>query len=447
MVPSTVEGRSTLGQALRILEVKERIGPFRDIFKPGEVTARKQQSSVRHMESALFYIAIAIPGILAIPTILYGVECLAGCLPPRDETSLQPSFRPPVAIIVPAHNEECGVAATVSSIRMQMAPGDRILVVADNCTDHTAAVARAAGAEVVERLDDARRGKGFALDFGLACLAASPRPVVVFIDADCSLLAGSLDALARAVEGTRRPVQSCNLMITPDERRNDFGIAEFAFLVKNLVRPRGMARIGLPCQLTGTGMALPWTLTDQVRVATDDLAEDMRLGLDLAAAGHFPVYCEEAGVRSYFPETAVGAASQRNRWESGHLRLLASGVRRMLKSPALANPRYLAMILDVMVPPLTFLTFLILMSAFIGLLAGVAGIGWMPFALAVGLGVILSGTTMLAWVFHGRLAIPAETLLRIPHYAASKAWIYPRLLAGRSERAWVRTGRDRAGGQ
>ena len=397
------------------------------------------------MASALLYIALAVPGILAIPTILYGMECLAGCLPSRPGPKRRSVLRPAVAIIVPAYNEELGVAATVSGIRAQMLSGDRILVVADNCTDNTAVAARAAGAEVVERSDATRRGKGFALDFGLACLADSPRPVVVFVDADCSMLAGSLDALARTVGATRRPVQSCNLMITPEGRRNDFGIAEFAFLVKNFVRPRGMARMGLPCQLTGTGMALPWALTDRVRIATDDLAEDMKLGLDLAATGHFPVYCEEAGVRSYFPEAVASAASQRSRWESGHLRLLASSLCRMLQRPAFAKPRYLAMILDVMVPPLTLLVFLILMSICVGVLAGIAGIGWMPLALAAGLGAVLSGTTALAWSVHGRSAIPAKTLLRIPHYAASKAWIYRRALAGRSESAWVRTGRDSAG--
>ena len=395
------------------------------------------------MDAALWYMALAISGVLAVPTFVYAAECVAGSLPARRAKARRTSSaRPPVAVLVPAHNEQEGVAATVRAIRTQLAPGDRILVVADNCTDDTAAVARDAGAEVLERSDPARRGKGFALEFGLSYLALSPRPVVVFVDADCTLLEGSLDALARAVARSGRPAQACNLMISPKGRRREIGIAEFAFLVKNFVRPRGMARMGLPCQLTGTGMALPWSLANRTRIGGADLVEDMRLGLDLAATGQFPLYCEDAGVRSYFPETAAGAGSQRSRWETGHLGLVTSGFRRLATRQALASPSYLAMVLDVMVPPLTLLAFLILLGAGIGLAIGGAGFGWAPFALALGLFTILSASTILAWATHGRAVIPATLLLRIPQYVASKAWIYPSVLVGRTERIWVRTSRD-----
>src|SRR5437762_2498433 len=80
--------------------------------------------------------------------------------------------------------------------------GDRVLVVADNCTDATAAVAREHGVDVVDRFDETRRGKGFALDFGLRALdeISSAPPIVVMLDADCMLAPGALDALARQVE-------------------------------------------------------------------------------------------------------------------------------------------------------------------------------------------------------------------------------------------------------
>src|SRR4051812_41266503 len=115
------------------------------------------------------WILIAFALLVAIPFATLAVESLASLLP-VSRRSL-PDERPACAILVPAHNEEAGIAATIRNLLPQLAPGDRIVVVADNCTDATEAVARTAGADVVNRSDPVRRGKGFALDFGLGHLA------------------------------------------------------------------------------------------------------------------------------------------------------------------------------------------------------------------------------------------------------------------------------------
>jgi cellulose synthase/poly-beta-1,6-N-acetylglucosamine synthase-like glycosyltransferase len=348
-----------------------------------------------------------------------------------------------VAVLVPAHDEEAGIAATIASILRQLRPGDRILVVADNCTDHTAEVAREAGAETIERQDPARRGKGFALDFGLRHLADDPPFVVVFVDADCTLLDRTLDTLAKTVWTEDRPVQGCYLSMARDHQKHAFGMAEFAFLIKNHVRPRGLAHFGLPCQLTGSGMALPWSLASSLRLSTAEIVEDMKLGLDLSEAGYFPVYCETAGVRSYFPGTAAGAATQRRRWERGHLSILASGLRRLVGVRAWSLP-YVAMVLDIMVPPLSLLALLIAGLTFVSGLIALAGFGLLPLVISLCLGVLFVGATALAWVTHGRDAIPLGTLLRLPEYALRKSALYAQLLFDRSERVWVRTSRSPA---
>ena len=68
-------------------------------------------------------------------------------------------------------------------------------------------------------------------------------------------------------------------------------VREFAWRVKNWVRPLGLSSLGLPCQLMGTGMAFPWEVIADARLATGSLAEDLKLGLELAANGHPPVFC------------------------------------------------------------------------------------------------------------------------------------------------------------
>ena len=147
---------------------------------------------------------------------------------------------------------------TLDDIKAQLRSGDRLLVVADNCTDDTAAVAKVAGAEVTERHDLARIGKGYALDWGLQHLSVDPPEIVIVIDADCRLATNTLDQLAMACATTRRPVQALYLMTAPDEPSINYRVAMFAFRVKNWVRPLGLRALNLPCQLMGTGMAFPW---------------------------------------------------------------------------------------------------------------------------------------------------------------------------------------------
>ena len=396
------------------------------------------------MELAIWLLALIASGLLAVPTFIYAAECLLGSLPGTVSRTTKHAPRLPLVVLVPAHDEEQGIAAALQNIVAQLRSGDRLLVVADNCSDQTAMVARAAGAEVIERQDPSKRGKGYALDFGLAHLARDPRPVVVIVDADCRLLPGALDALSRAVSATGRPAQSSYLMVAGSNPARRPAVAEFAFLVKNLVRPRGLARAGFPCQMTGSGMAIPWAAIGSIELAHGHLVEDMKLGLDLACAGYPPLFCEEAGVRSDFPETVEGRDSQRRRWEHGHLGMLAASFKRLLSRRTLGDPNRLAMTLDVLVPPLTLLAAAVAAVIAVGAVVAGLGFGLAPLSVAAASGILLLIGTGAAWVAHGRQVMPARSLLKIPGYMLGKVWIYPRALIGRSEQNWIRTDRTRS---
>jgi hypothetical protein len=80
------------------------------------------------------------------------------------------------------------------------------------------------------------------------------------VDADC--VAGAIEALARSSAASGRPAQARYLMRTGS---GGASLSAFAFLVKNGVRPTGLHRLGLPCQLMGTGMAFPWSLLERVQ--------------------------------------------------------------------------------------------------------------------------------------------------------------------------------------
>src|SRR5262249_35290567 len=146
---------------------------------------------------------------------------------------------------------------------------------------------------------------------------------------DCAMEAGSLDQLMRTAAATGRPAQAAYVMDAPPEGGAKSQLAAFLFALKNVVRPRGLSRLGLPCLLTGTGMAFPWELIRSAPLASGNIVEDMQLGIDLALAGRAPLFCPAATVRSELPAARSAANSQRTRWVHGHVRTMLTQAPRL----------------------------------------------------------------------------------------------------------------------
>lgn len=120
---------------------------------------------------------------------------------PREE-SWQGELGPvSVTVVVPAHNEESSLPHTLRALEEQQRPPDRIVVVADNCTDATVDVARSMGYEVFETVDNTHK-KGGALNQVLLTLLPqlSPHDVVLVIDADTKLSPRFIEVAARHME-------------------------------------------------------------------------------------------------------------------------------------------------------------------------------------------------------------------------------------------------------
>ena len=156
--------------------------------------------------------------VLAVPVMTISLQVLAA-LPRRLTSKVPHGARPRVAVLVPAHNEQSVIDKTLASISRQLEAGDRLVVIADNCSDLTADTARHQGAEVTVRTNPALRGKGYALEHGLEFMEQTGVPeVVLFVDADCELENGCIDRLARLCIQTMRPIQATYLMNPPDRR-------------------------------------------------------------------------------------------------------------------------------------------------------------------------------------------------------------------------------------
>ncbi|WP_308462171.1 glycosyltransferase family 2 protein [Sphingomonas citri] len=391
--------------------------------------------------TAVAVIATVVAALVAAPllalTAAFVIEVVAGL---RSPASPSPAGVTPRAVIVmPAHDEGPIIAATVARLLPELPPGFELLVVADNCRDDTAAIAAAAGASVTRRDDPTRRGKGYALAHArdqIAVRSPDDQPAVVMVlDADGATDRASL--LAMAARATDRPVQATNLLAPDLTAAPMVQVSNFAFVIKNLVRQGGLARLAGRANLTGTGMAFPWPIFRDAPLATSDIVEDLALGLDLARRGKLPCYVPEATVWSA-ASSAEGTLQQRQRWEGG---FLATSLTRALPAMVAAlrrgDARALWAGLSLAIPPLTLLLMLDLAALVVtGLLVLAGASPWPALLLAAALTAAAMALWM-AWRRVGRPFLSAGAAARLPLYVLWKIPLYLKLLGGRPT-SWLR---------
>ena len=391
-------------------------------------------------------IALLVLTVVCIPIIVFLAECIVGVFQSKARTLDSQSHTIRTAILMPAHNESAVIANTLKGLTTQVSDADEIVVIADNCSDDTAEIARSFNVTVLERFHETERGKGYALDHGLNYLKTKQEKhpeIVTIVDADCLLEDNALNWLKQDTKSKNRAVQARYLMLRGEVDRVKIKISEFAFLVKNLIRLRGLARMGMPVPLVGTGMAFPWETIIKAKLATGDIVEDMRLGVELVEAGRGATYCDEARVISFFPQSEEAERTQRERWEHGHLDTLKSFVPRLLKKAVKsANIQALGMALDLSIPPLSLLI-MVITAIFIGSVP----LGWLcndlMFVPEV-LGSLLLATVFVltvVWFGYARHILSMRELIMIPVYIFSKVFVYIGYMINKQTK-WIRTNRD-----
>jgi len=395
------------------------------------------------MLTVLGIVLTAFALLVLVPTLVFFGEILAGCL--LSDSKAQKIDFPPgsLAVLIPAHNEASGIKATIEDVKPQLRPQDRLLVVADNCSDDTAGVAASQGAEVSVRKDLTRIGKGYALDWGIKYLAPAAPDIIVVIDADCRISDGSIQNLSAECSSTGRPVQALYLMHAVPGSPINQQVAQFAWRVKNLVRPLGLHKLKLPCQLMGTGMAFPWEIIKSANLSNDFIVEDMKLGLELAAQGKTPLFCPSALVTSTFPTSDKGTKDQRQRWEQGHISLIMSTAPKLIHAAIQRRDvKLFALALDLSVPPLSLLVSILTAAAMATAFAAFTGLSANPLILIAVCLVLVAAAVLISWIKHGRDVLPLRDLVLIAPYVAKKLSLYAALATGRRVLGWIRTDRS-----
>jgi cellulose synthase/poly-beta-1,6-N-acetylglucosamine synthase-like glycosyltransferase len=261
-------------------------------------------------------------------------------------------------IVVPAHNEEAGIEQTVRSLRALDYPSAqfRILVIADNCTDATADLARGAGAVVIERFDSVKRGKGYALSLAYEkSLAEGFADAVVVVDADTLVSSNLLSAFSRRFEDGAEAVQAeYAVSVGMESWRSRLMV--IAFTLFHAVRSSARERLGLSAGLRGNGMAFAVGLLRRIPSRAYSIVEDVEYGCTIGLAGVRVVYAEDAVVTSDMPTTGAAARSQRERWEGGRMQLVREYVPPLLRSGLRSGSAMrLDLAADLLVPPLATL--------------------------------------------------------------------------------------------
>ena len=385
-----------------------------------------------------------------IPLVLLAVPATVSCAYLALFTLL--SWRTPVPassarklcfdIIVPAHNEELNIARTVTSLLQIDWPTAlfRVIVVADNCSDATASVARQVGAHVLERQNATLRGKGYALAHAFeSSIADRFASAIVVVDADTEVSSNLLEAFASRIERGAQAVQSHYGILNPSAswRTQLLCIANGAF---HLVRSRAREHLGLSSGVRGNGWCVTHALLHAVPYRYFSLTEDTEFGIALGMAGCRVEYAGEAQVDADMAVTEKTARSQRQRWEQGRFQLVRKSTVPLLVAALRRRSLVcLDLAMDLMVPPLSYLVANIFL---LGLVAGLLSIWdpkaifwvWWDFACLAALALhVLRGWQLSGIGLRGLLA-----LVHVPGFILWRIW----LLFSRKTSEWIRTERD-----
>lgn len=348
-------------------------------------------------------------------------------------------------VIVPAHNEAAVIQRTIASLRQLNWPADRfrILVIADNCTDTTAVLARAAGAVAWERHDTARRGKGYALQFAFeASRRDAFADAMVVIDADAEVSANLLEAFACRVESGESAAQAHYGILNPLDswRTRLITIAKAAF---HIVRSRARERLGLSCGIRGNGWCVTRELLERVPYGAFSLTEDVEYGITLGLAGVRVAYADEAHSDAEMVSGEQIARSQRQRWESGRFELIRAKTGELLAAAFRGRSAVcLDLALDLMVLPLSYI------ACYAGVLVLIAALltAWSTgfqvwFWVAAACAGVLALYVLRGWQLSGIGAQGLLDLARAPKFLVWKLLLMARRKNKSAE--WVRTEREK----
>lgn len=388
--------------------------------------------------AAIALLLITLPGTIELALVTIGV-----LLPARPRPATAPSAsKVRLAVIIPVFNEERGLPRTIGSLLAcddPLPPGD-LIVMACNCTDRTAEVARGLGCSVVERIDPARRGKGYGLDYAFRNLAASAYEAYVILDADTIVERNFLNEF-RSLFANGAVAGQCILRVANPAANIRTRLMAIAFRAMTFLRPLARHRLGLSAGIFGNGFGVLASTVRRVPYECFSVAEDLEYHTELIRAGVRVEFLAGTAVSTEMCLTGAHAKPQRERWEGGRLRILMEQAPKLAADVVLrGRTALLEPLLDLLLLPLAYhvlLLALLALAAFFvsGPLFVFAVISLLLVVAHVAMAMVLGRAGKEDW----------KALAMVPFYIGWKLMNLGGILkAARKSTPWKRTARDPA---
>ena len=363
-------------------------------------------------------------------------------------------------ILVPAHNEERLLPDLLANLRQVDYPQAlyTVHVVADNCSDDTAVIARQGGAVVHERFHETEKGKGYALQWLLQQLwaAEEPHDGILILDADSVISPNFLRVMDARLARGERVIQSYYAVRNPEQSWS-MSLRYVALAVLHYLRPLGRMVLGGSTGLKGNGMVFAAEILRQ-QAWSASITEDIEFHMGLVLSGERVMFAPDAVVEAEMPQNLAGSQTQNTRWEQGRLQMAQTYVPPLLRQSwaAVKKPEYgrayllFDAVMEHIIPPFS-------------ILVGISGLGLVTavllflFAPASALGTSLKWVNLILgafnligqiiYIFYGLRLVKApkqiyKALLYAPAFMVWKIWLYIRILLGRDQEGWVRTARN-----
>ena len=367
--------------------------------------------------------------ILVAPLLGYQFFLSVVSLFARKRTVFTSEINRKFAFIIPAHNEEKNIAKTIYSLSSLVYPKKNynVFVIADNCTDQTAHIARSLGTTVLERTNSAQKLKGYALlwAFDIVLAHKNQFDAIIVVDADSLVSGNFLEVMNHYLEKGSGVIQSSSL-VSPEPGNWSVEATRIGFLLSNYVKPLGRKVLGLNMGLRGNGMCFSadilkerpwqaWYLTEEVEYGLILLLNDVRID-----------FAPEAEVLGQMPIEASNAAKQRSTWDIGRFQIIKFYMPKFLsKALSSRSPASFDVFFEMLTPP--FVNLMVMVS----IIFGTVFIFWL-FTLLPAIHLILWGillSTGILYLFVGLIVGGADktvykSLIRLPQFIVWKLKVY-----------------------
>ena len=323
------------------------------------------------------------------------------------------------AVLIPARNEEAVIAGLLGSIHGQTYPSDLIdvYVIADNCTDSTAAMAVANGAKVITRFNRRQVGKGYALDYAFQTIdrqvGLEHYDAFLVFDADNVLDPGYFAAMNRTFSQGYDMLTSYRNSKNYDTNWISAGYALW-FLRESRFLNGARMKLGTSCAISGTGFLV------STRMIREDggwkynlLTEDIEFSTDHIIRGYKIGYCKDAVLYDEQPVTFKASWNQRMRWTKGFYQVFAHYGKGLVKGIAHRSFQCYDMLMVIAPATLITLASLLFNAVFVLIGLGVGSAATVA-AAALSLGGCLGSVYFTLFLFGAVTLITEQKQIHCP---------------------------------